>query len=408
MKDKSSFLSPKVSPIFLLVLVLVFFGIPVGETADTQGVSKDTIKIGMTFDQTGPTVSIQGPIADAFKLYFRHINDQGGINGRKVKCIHEDDRYMVAQQVAAFKKLIYRDEVFALFQGGSSGGLLAILPMIMKQKVPTLAPPTNDKLVIPPRRYFFAAGVTYEDEIKIVFDYMFNVLKAKNPRIAIARPDTEHGKIGSVSAHEQAKLYGVELVSEVVISPGALEASSQVINLKMAKADYVIAHMTDTNTTALVRDSRKLGFSPTFVGTKYAGGETVVKLGGKAAEKFYITSPFVPWYEDTPGMVELRKITLRYFPGTEKEERPAYYTQGWACGMIMAEVLKKAGKSPTREGLVEAFESLKDFDTGGISGLVTFDPNNHKGGNYCKIYKADIEKKRLVPVTSWLKPKEMN
>ena len=207
-----------------VVFLLVVMGGSAGYTKGFIGVTEDTISIGMILDRTGPTVTIQGPLADGVKTYFKYINDRGGINGRKLKWIHEDDRYTISRQVAAFKKLIHRDEVFTMFLGGSTGGLLALQPMIEKSKIPVLGGPTTDILVIPPRKYYFTNGPSYEDEIKIIFDYILDVKKLQESRIGLVRADTEHGKVGSRTARKQAEMRGIKLVGEEILSPGALDA----------------------------------------------------------------------------------------------------------------------------------------------------------------------------------------
>ena len=388
----------------LVVLVPLFILFPgkEGKAADISGVSGDIIKIGMIFDKTGPTVAIQGPIADGAKTYFKYVNDQGGINGRKLRWIHEDDRYTISRQVAAFKKLVYRDKVYAMYLGGSTGGGLALQPMIQKEKIPVLGAPSSDILVVPPRRYFFTNGTSYEDEIKILFDYIFDRLKVKNPRIGLIRADTEHGKVGSRTANKQAELRHIKMAGEEVVSPGALDATSQVMNLKMAKVDYVILHTTTGNAAAFIRSAYKLKFHPIYLGTKYAGGEELVKLTGNAAKKFYMVNSFSQWYEDVPGVVKLRQVTGQYY--SKEKAKSGWFVQGWTQAVVVIEAIKRVGRDLSQEGLVSAYESFKDFETDGLTGPITFGPGIRKGGDYVRLYKADVERRRLIPITDWMRP----
>lgn len=195
----------KVALLLTVSLFSVLFLIAVTTTNadETTGLTGDTIKVGVTSDITGPTSQIQTPLHTGIKTYLQHINDHGGIYGRKFKVIIEDGGYSVARDVANFKKLVYKNQIFMLFEIGSTGSLMALLSQITKEKLPTLMTSTSDFFIHPSRPYHFTEGATYEDEVKILFNYIVNVLKVKEPRIALVRADTEHGKVGSRVFREQ-------------------------------------------------------------------------------------------------------------------------------------------------------------------------------------------------------------
>ncbi|MDY7033250.1 MAG: ABC transporter substrate-binding protein, partial [Thermodesulfobacteriota bacterium] len=129
-------------------------------------VPKDTIKIGVIADMTGPTATLQVPAPKAMRVFFRHINDQGGILGRKVQLIIEDDRYTIPLHVSAFKKLVYRDKAFMFVELGGTGQGLALVPQFTKLKIPNFMAVTSRSFVRPTLPYHFTNGATYEDEIE--------------------------------------------------------------------------------------------------------------------------------------------------------------------------------------------------------------------------------------------------
>ena len=124
---------------FSLVLFMTLFWSTYGSTGPVRGVTDTTIKIGAIMDLTGPVAGdITLPIAEGLRNYMRHVNDMGGIFGRKIKLIVEDDRYSIPAGLAAFKKLLFRDEIFALFGPASTGEARALFGQIEKLKVPNL------------------------------------------------------------------------------------------------------------------------------------------------------------------------------------------------------------------------------------------------------------------------------
>ena len=197
------------------VLILLFSGVHFAVAEEDPARPKDTIKIGVIIDLTGPTANLQTPALPAIRTYFRNVNNQGGIHGRKVKVIIEDDRYTIPLHIAAFKKLVYRDNVFMFMEVGGTGQALALVPQFTKLKIPNFITSTSRIFVRPTLPYHFTNGATYEDEIEIIFNWLMNVLKVKDTKIGLVRPDNEHGKVGSRSANEQVKKYGLELAADV-------------------------------------------------------------------------------------------------------------------------------------------------------------------------------------------------
>ena len=376
----------------------------VAHSGTTRGVTDSSVKIGLILDQTGPLKMLTAPITEAMRLYFRHVNDRGGINGRKVKFLVEDDRYSIPMAISGFKKLTSRDKVLSILGMGGTGQTKALWSQIEKERIPCITASLAEAQVKPTRRYLFMAVASYEDEIKVIFNYIVEVLKIKAPKVAIVSLEAEYGKTGVKAAKKMAASYGFELVGEEVINLGAFEAGTQVLSLKRARPDFVILHLGASTAVAVLRDARKFGVKSTFIGTYYSTSEDVVKVSGKGAERYIGVHSYNSWYEDTPGMAKMREITLKYRPGTETPMRPKPYVQGWVEAMIITEGVRKAGKNLTNETLVEAMEGIKDFDTKGLCGLITFGPDVHKGNEYCRIYKADVGKGILDPITDWIKP----
>ncbi|MEW6616570.1 MAG: ABC transporter substrate-binding protein [Thermodesulfobacteriota bacterium] len=401
MRNKSIF-----SAMMLLISILVILLYPPVHAKEVRGVTDDTIKVGIIGDRTGPTADLQLQVIQAIQSYHRHINEKGGVHGRKLDLIIDDCGYAIPRAMAAFKKQVYRDKTFGLLLGSSSGFMRLIAPKCDKEKLVFITSALSESMIPPEGKYSqysFYGVAGYSDGIRLMFDYIINNLKEKNPKIAYIYPDNEMGKAGLHTCEETAKKYGIALVTQEILSPGALDATTQVLNLKKANANYVIAHTYISPTAALLRDARKLGYDANFIGTSPTCNDDVVQMAKKGAEKFVAVTCFSSWYDDTPGTVNMRNITLKYYPGTEKPYRNRYYTQGWAMSMLFVEGLKRAGKDLTSEGMVSALETIKNFDTGGIAGPITITPNHHDGFKYNRFMKSDVGKGIMLPATGWKK-----
>lgn len=395
-----------VTKVAIFVSIFIFAAIIPAYAGEVRGVTKDTIKIGFMTDMTGPAAANCLPWRDGLRDSFRYVNDQGGINGRKIKFLVEDDRYSIPISMAAYKKLIYKDEVLFTIGPSGTGASVALLSQINKEKVLAIVWSRAERMVVPAQKYIFNNVSTYTDMVKLIFDYIINDSKSKSkePRIGFVCADNEFGKSGLDPARERAKSSGLKMEDVEFLDMAALDATSQILNLKRAKADYVIVHHAISQAVALLRDARRYAFNPAFIGTQTTCDDSTIGIAGRAAKGFITVQCFSSWHDKTPGMAKLREIALRYEPA--EKARSFYYVEGWATPLFIADAIRRAGKDLNTESMITALESLKGFENGGITGPVTFGPDDHKALDYLKFFKADIDKKIFVPMSDWMKPKD--
>ena len=226
--------------LFLLGLGILGLLLASNAAAEGRGVSKDTIKMGMILVKTGPVAALGLPEGWGVEDTFNEVNQKGGINGRKIDFIWEDDQFKTPNAISSFKKLIFRDNVLSIVTPGGTPQTIALFDEIDKNKVVTIPNGLADEMYEPFKPYIFLLGATYETQIDLMFDYIINDLKAQNPRIAVVYAETEFGKKGLHAAQKRAQKYGIKLVSELVLNIGLVDASSQVLALKKDNVDYVI------------------------------------------------------------------------------------------------------------------------------------------------------------------------
>ncbi|MEW6614074.1 MAG: ABC transporter substrate-binding protein [Thermodesulfobacteriota bacterium] len=389
----------------ILASIMVFLGSVPCYAGEAKGVTKDTIIMGHLNADTGPIAKDSQGISEAIKNYIRYINEQGGIHGRKIKFVSEDTGYSIPRAMAAFKKILYKDNVFTIFGPTSTGEATVLLPQVQKEKICTVMISPAEHMFKPFKRYVFHFVCSYENQIKILFDYILKDMKAKfpNPRIAIVYPDVEVGKSAAREAQIQAKVFNVELREEI-LNMGSLDASSQVMNLKRYKPDFVIIQHVIAPASLLLREARKLKLETNFLGTMLSTNADTIALSKDAAQGYVGIQAFRSWYSNTPGAKKMREITLKLRPGTDKPYRSEYYTFGWVNAILFVEGMKRAGKDLNNESLVNAMETIKNFDPWGLSGSVTWGSDDREGAESVFFSKADVDNGMLVAISDWKKP----
>jgi branched-chain amino acid transport system substrate-binding protein len=393
--------------VFLFTLVLVYFlsaSIRLGNAGEVRGVTDDTIKIGVILDQTGPAANVTLPMTNAIKNHFRYANEHGGIHGRKVKVIVEDDRYAVPMAIAAFKKLLYRDKILAFIGPSSSTATLALLRHMEQEKLPSMPIPLQERCVSPLKRYIFGVWEIYPNTMRTIIDYMVKNLETKDPRIALAYPDNETGKQDLISATERLKFHNLSPLAKEVLNPASIDATSQVMSMKRDKVNNIIlCGFIPQPAGLLLRELKKFGMNVPVFANVAAASEEVIYMAAGGVEKYYVISPWASWYDEGEGVAFMREVTLKYAPGTEKPYRGKIHTGAWIWATVLKEGLLRAGRDIDGERLVTALETLKDFDMKGLSGPINFSSTNHKGMNSAQISKADPASGKFVPVTGWVK-----
>jgi branched-chain amino acid transport system substrate-binding protein len=393
----------------ILVSILILLGSVSSYAEEVRGVTDDTIKIGVVLDMSGPAAMLLIPCWHAYKDYFRYVNEQGGIHGRKVQLILEDDGYSIPRSVAAYKKLLYRDKVLAILFMGGSGQHKALYDQIEKDKIPVISGAWSNHVSRPFKRYSFQPTNDNIDEIKLMVEHIVNNANTKKLRLAYVYADNEAGKSGMEQLKESVKHYGLELLTKEVVGFGDIDVSSQVLGLKRNKINYAVSMTALRGALSLLRDSRKFGFSPNFISSFHLISEDYVKLAGKASRNLIGVSTVASWYDDDPGMAKVREITLKYHPESEEPKYAEqfssnrYYIKGWVAALILAEGAKNAGRNLNHETLVSGLEKIRDLDTG-VSAPISYGPDKRKAHNYGKFYKADVEKEHFVAISGWLKP----
>ncbi|MDY6970366.1 MAG: ABC transporter substrate-binding protein, partial [Spirochaetota bacterium] len=315
---------------FTMILLLTCVTLSYPE--EVRGVSDKTIKIGLMGGLTGPAADVWIPISNGVKALFNIVNENGGIHGRKIKYILEDDRYSIPLAISSFKKLFFRDKIFALQGASGLGHSAAIIPLAKRNKIPILTPNSEKRFFYPAMKHVFCIIPWYQDHAKGVMEYIYNDLKIKRPKIALMYPDMGSGKDSRDTMRKLVKVYPVDGYKEIVIAFGGVDFTTEALTLRKWKPDVVYIHGYISDTASILKSARRLKFSTKFIASQYSCVPKTVALAGEAAKELIGINCYGIWEGKEAGVKELRKASKLLDPKVKK--RDTNFFQGWFAATL--------------------------------------------------------------------------
>jgi branched-chain amino acid transport system substrate-binding protein len=394
--------------VFVFVCICSMVLILTGNTlfaGEVQGVTKDKITIGSISPLTGKIAMVGVPIANAIKYYFGYVNEQGGIHGRKVEVICEDGKYDPPQAIASLKKLIDRDKIFACASTSGTPITSALNPTVTREKLPSLAPiPSYGIFGLKSPKYIFSYGPYYAEQVVYNIEYILFTLKAKNPRIAFFYQDDEFGKDGYRGFKAAVEKYKLNVVATEKYTRAAIDISSQVLNIKRANPDFLIITAIPSHSIMLLKEAKRQALNVPIFSCANARLEAVIKVAGDFSKNYYCAEYIaLPNETHIPGMAKLIEIRNKRDP--KSKVPPKYYILSYVNALILGEGLKRAGKDLDREKLRDALESIKDFDTNGLTGPISFSPKDHCPLTAMRVVQGNPETGFYDAKSDWGVPK---
>ena len=338
------------------------------------GVTDTEVVIGSWGPQDGPA-GFYGAIDRTIDAYFKKINDDGGINGRKIRFIYENDSYAPAKTVAAVKKLVEEDKVFALVGGLGTAHNLAVMDYLVQNNVPHVWPATGTTaLAVPLKKNVFAVQLNYTTEATLATQYALDTLSSK--KFAVFYQNDAFGKEGLDAV--QAELAKRKLAPATAVSYEVTDTnfSAQALKLQTSGADTVILYAVPKPGGSIVAEMGKIGFSPKLLSSSVINDPSIFQLAGTAIEGMLIEA-YLPAFDDltNPKIVDYQAFMAKYAP---KEQIGGFTEAGYGYAQVFIEALKRAGKDLTRDGFITNLDQMKDF-TGSVVPSLSYSPTDHAG-----------------------------
>jgi branched-chain amino acid transport system substrate-binding protein len=337
-----------------------------GFAADTPGVTATAIKIGQTMPYSGPA-SAYGTIGKAEIAYFNMINEQGGVNGRKIELISLDDSYSPPKTVEQVRRLVEQENVAFLFNTLGTPPNTAIQKYLNEKKVPQLFVATGASKWGDPQHFPWTMGwqPDYRTEARIYAKY---ILKNKpNAKIAILYQNDDFGKDYIIGLKEvlgdKAKTMVIQEASYEVSDPAI---DSQVVSLQGSGADTLLVAATPKFAAQAIRKVYDIGWKPLFLLTNVATsvGAVITPAGPEKAvgviSASYGKDPVDPTWKDDPGLKKWRDFMAKYYPEGDVSDASNVY--GYGAAATLVQVLKQCGDDLSRENVMKQAANLKDFE----------------------------------------------
>jgi branched-chain amino acid transport system substrate-binding protein len=329
------------------------------------GASDTEIKIGNVEAYSGPA-SAYGVIGKTEEAYFKMINDQGGVNGRKIDWISYDDGYSPPKTVEQIRKLIESDEVLLVFNALGTPTQSAVQKYQNTKKVPQLFLATGASKWNDPKDFPWTMGFqpSYRVEARIFAKY---ILKEKpDAKVAIFYQNDDFGKDYVAGIKE---IFGAKGASQIVAEESyeTTEPSidSHIVKLKGTGADVLINISTPKFAAQAIKKMAEMEWKPMHVLTDVSISiGAVMKPAGFEASQGILSAGYLkdasdPQWKDDAGMKKFMAFVDKYMPGANISDANLVY--GYAAAQTMVQVLKQCGDDLTRENVMKQAASLRDF-----------------------------------------------
>jgi len=379
--------------------------------SEVRGVTDKEVKLACLVDFSGPGKYAGTPISDAFKDYVAWVNDQGGVSGRKIELIVEDNGILPNTTMNAAKKVILKDGVFAIAFNLGSAGASAILPLCEENKVVMMPHGANKKFFDPGNQWVFVPHTVQYSMAALAVEYVLE----KNPkaRIGMIYQDDGFGREGLEGAQAAAKFMNSQIVEAAPYKMGTIDFSPQMNAMKEAKVDWIVLWTYLAQSAAIIKQKTKMGWDVNLISNNTTGVPPLFDLVGDEAEGYLLVTPYAPGYMDLPGINRAKEINKKYGNYEKQLGNPKYpdylYLAGWGYIEAAVEGLRKAGKDLTPESYIKGLESINNYDMGGMGPNITFGPKRHVSSFSSLILKADAKNKRFViekPITEPKTPQQ--
>jgi branched-chain amino acid transport system substrate-binding protein len=341
----------------LVGLLALLGGAPVGAE---DGVTDKEVLIGAGLDLTGAVANWGVNIKAGMEALFSRVNAAGGVHGRKIRLIAYDHVYQPPKAVTNAKRLAERDKVFVMMGHLGTPTTKAVKDYLEERRVPNIFPATLASLWTTSGKWHVGDLATYADQTGLIIDYL--VKERKIRKIASFYQDDEYGLDGHLAGKARLRdQYDLAYVAEVDYKRADIDFSSQAAKLKESGADAVIVQAVYREPPRLAEQCHAIGYNPLFIGPSPIVLAKTIELGGKHVEGLVGVEVYPLPTDPGPFLDQYRADMAKYAPSLPIDTTNLY---GYQKAALFVEAMRRAGRDLTRESVLKAIESIRDWDPG--------------------------------------------
>lgn len=355
--------------------------------AADPGVTDTDIKIGDVNILTGPASFIGRAVSIGSKVAAAEINEAGGINGRKIVFATEDDGYVPSRSFQALKKLIESDGIFALNGTSGSANILAMLPLIEENQLPTVVTTTPNQLVYTPvRPTVFTIGATYQDSFYAQIKYIHEHLKPANAVYGVIRQDDEFGASVEGGYDRAVKEFGLKDGLRLKFKRGQTDFGAEMLQMRAAGVNVLANGGIIAGSANIQSEARKLNMDLAIASVWSEDMPPSVKLSQPSGYA-YLVGDYVALNDASTDRFLAK--AKKYLSAGEVAEINRYSYITYAGVRVLAKAMEGCGKDLTRACTVAQLRKIHDFETDGLTAPISFDNPQQLSGREIKIYQLD-------------------
>jgi branched-chain amino acid transport system substrate-binding protein len=343
--------------------------------AQQPGVTADKILLGQAAVFTGPAAQLGIQMRNGIKSYVDFVNEKGGVHGRRIELITEDDKYEPSVATGASQALIDKHKVFALlgYVGTPTG--VAHLKVTTAAKVPLVGMFTGAEVLrAPMNRYVFHVRASYYDETEKMVE---QVVSTGGKKIAVFYQADAYGEAGRMGTEIALKKRNMTIHSNGTVERNTVAVEKAVQTIHASQPDAVVMVGAYQACAEFIKQMKAAGSGAQFYNVSFVGSAALANALGKDGLGVAISQvvPF-PWATGVPVVKEYQSMAKK--AGFADYNFSAM--EGFLVAKVMVEGLRRTGKNLTREGFVDAMEKMNDVDLGGF--FVSYSPTSHTGSRF--------------------------
>lgn len=352
-----------------IVLTLALLGASCAQSSPTDQRDRSPIKIGFFGDRSGPTFNFGQSAYNGVLMAASEINQEGGINGRQIDVVIEDDRGSPEEAARKTAKLIDQDKVIAIIAGGTSGNSRAAAPKAQASHIPFISPSSTDPAVTQTGDYIFRACFVDSFQGEVMAIFAFNTLKAQTAAILFdfnspyGRGLTEYFELSF------GKLGG-EIVSRLSYTQGDSDFKGQLSTIRSAEPDVIYIPGYYGDVAVIAKQARMIGLTQPLLGGDGWDAPELWQLGGDALNGAYISTHYSI---DDPSPA-IQKFVQAYKQRYGNLLPDSHAALAYDAARLLADAIARAGTTESSK-LRDALAQTKDFH--GVTGIISIDENRN-------------------------------